>query len=398
MRAHQGVRPRFGVWMRLAVERSFSMNMVCRLVGDVRSLPIASACGLVLCFASMAMGGPLTPPGGAVTSTGRTLSEIEPRTPVSDSTTPGSAVARFVISTPGSYYLSADVVAEANKSGIQINADHVTLDLNGFQIRCAGPNTIGEGLDSISTRKAISVRNGTIRGFGYATSPLRWEQCTFENLTIMDHSAGGLEGNFFACTFRNIRVTASTGEVGIGHCTNCVIEHCTVVGAFQGIDAGHGSVVRACSVTNATTGINANGHSLIESCVVSNCQSGIDVAGASIVRDCVLAQCSVAGVRFKDGGSISGCSVRSCAVGVLATTGAQGRTTIADNAISLCPVGIRIQPAPNWSTPIACVVIRNTITAASTQVFDIAPGNAVAPMYTPADIATATHPFANMRD
>ncbi len=374
------------------------MNMVCRLVGDVRSLPIALACVMAVCIASKTMGGPLTPPGGAVVSTGRTLSEIEPRTPVGDTTTPGSATARFVISSPGSYYLTADVVAEANKSGIQINADHVTLDLNGFQIRCTGPNTIGEGLDTISTRKAISVRNGTIRGFGYATSPLRWEQCTFENLTIMDHSAGGLEGNFFACTFRNIRVTASTGEVGIGHCTNCVIEHCTVVGAFQGIDAGHGSVVRACAVTNATTGINAYNHSVIESCVVSNCQSGIDVAGGSIVRDCVVSQCSTAGIRFKDAGRISGCSVRSCAVGVLVNTGAQGRTTIADNAISLCPVGIRIQPAPNWSAPTACVVIRNTITAASTQTFDIAAGNAVAPLLTPAEMVTATNPFANVRD
>ncbi|MBL0870099.1 MAG: right-handed parallel beta-helix repeat-containing protein [Phycisphaerales bacterium] len=374
------------------------MNMVCRLVGDVCSSPIVLACVVMLSGVSLALGGPLTPPGGAVASSGRTLGEIEPRTPVNDSTTPGSTMARYVIASPGSYYLTADVVAEANKSGIQINADHVTLDLNGFQIRCTGPNALGEGLDTTSTRKAISVRNGTIRGFGYATSPLRWEQCTFENLAIMDHSAGGLEGNFFACTFRNIRTTASTGEVGIGHCTNCVIEHCTVVGTFQGIDAGHGSVVRSCTVTNATTGINAYNHSVIESCVVSNCQAGIDVTGASIVRDCVVAQCTTAGIRFKDGGRITGCSLRSCAVGVLANTGAQGRTTIADNAISQCPVGIRIQPAPNWGAPTACVLIRNTITAASTQTFDIAAGNAVAPLLTPSEIVTATNPFANVRD
>src|SRR5690606_34458615 len=86
-------------------------------------------------LASLAKGGPLNPPAGPITPTHKPLGELEPRTALSEANTPGDASAVFVISQPGSYYLTADLVVPANRTAIRIDASDVTIDLNGFAIR-----------------------------------------------------------------------------------------------------------------------------------------------------------------------------------------------------------------------------------------------------------------------
>src|SRR5437763_11008128 len=96
----------------------------------------AAAAALFLPLAAFSQGS-LTPPG-APAPTMKKLDEVEPRTNLQatpaavgvDTTNPSY---HFIISQPGSYYLSANVlVTKAN--GIQISAEGVTLDLNGFQV------------------------------------------------------------------------------------------------------------------------------------------------------------------------------------------------------------------------------------------------------------------------
>ena len=90
---------------------------------------------LVLAFGSAAVAGPLNPPAGPVTSTYKTLVEVEPRTAISAVNTPANPNASFVITQPGSYYLTGDITVPSGKSGIQVYAYGVTVDLNGFTIR-----------------------------------------------------------------------------------------------------------------------------------------------------------------------------------------------------------------------------------------------------------------------
>src|SRR5215469_3859729 len=80
--------------------------------------------------------GPLTPPGSP-SPTMKTLSQIEPRTPISS--------APFTITNPGSYYLTTNVTVGGGDA-IIIAARGVTLDLKGFTISSTAPNATGTGI------------------------------------------------------------------------------------------------------------------------------------------------------------------------------------------------------------------------------------------------------------
>lgn len=63
----------------------------------------------------------------------------------------------------GSYRLTSDLSGAGNNTAIQVNADNVTIDLNGFTIY--GSNgLIADGI-SIAGHVNVEIRNGTIRGF-----------------------------------------------------------------------------------------------------------------------------------------------------------------------------------------------------------------------------------------
>ena len=95
-------------------------------------------------------------PTAAPGPTMKTLDEVEPRIPISS--------VPYTIDTPGSYYLTGNLVADVNVNGITIDADSVTLDLMGFSL--IGPESAsGYGI-YINDRDNIEIRNGTIAGFG----------------------------------------------------------------------------------------------------------------------------------------------------------------------------------------------------------------------------------------
>src|SRR5579862_9533350 len=77
--------------------------------------------------------GALTPPG-APAPTMKSLDQVEARTPVDAIHMPGGASDEFIISQPGSYYLTTNIVGVSSKRGINISNSDVTLDLNGFAL------------------------------------------------------------------------------------------------------------------------------------------------------------------------------------------------------------------------------------------------------------------------
>ena len=108
----------------------------------------------------------------------------------------------YVISEPGSYILTGNLtVPDENTSAIQVQADHVTLDLNGFAIigpvQCTAengsvscsPDGTGIGVDAFESVSAGTVvRNGTVRGMarGISVSSGR-----VEGVRALENGVGG---------------------------------------------------------------------------------------------------------------------------------------------------------------------------------------------------------------
>src|SRR5215469_17495774 len=112
---------------------------------------------LPLAISALAQG-TLSPPG-APAPTMKSLTQIEPRTPIS---------ATFIITNPGAYYLTTNIFAPAGLDGIDIKTNDVTLDLNGFTIFSAtNGSSAGIGI-SQDTLSDITICNGHI--FGYITN------------------------------------------------------------------------------------------------------------------------------------------------------------------------------------------------------------------------------------
>jgi hypothetical protein len=202
----------------------------------------------------------------------RTLDELsaqvgvlrgEARTPLGASTTPGDASAHFVITQPGAYVLTADLIETSERAGIRIALTQpgaVSLDLNGFSL-ISQANTLGlHGIVSTGSATVVNVRHGRLRG---------WTGCgvrlsgpgVLRDLVIEDCTEGGIQ----------ILTTQGPGAPA-----PILVERCLVraVGG-AGIDlASPASLVRDCVVTEVDRspfGQNARG---IQAALVVQCRVG----------------------------------------------------------------------------------------------------------------------------
>src|SRR5437016_4087567 len=140
----------------------------------------------------IALAGPINPPAGPVTGTYKTLAEVEPRTAVNATNTPGDATSLFKIIQPGSYYLTGNVAGVSSKSGIVIAADNVSVDLMGFALQ----GVVGS-LDGIATdaaHKNLTVRNGAVSGWGQDGIDLMQGAASTGSLIEGVHASGNARG------------------------------------------------------------------------------------------------------------------------------------------------------------------------------------------------------------
>lgn len=127
--------------------------------------PLRSAFALALTLPALALAqGSLTPPG-APAEMMKTLSQIEPRTPV-ERGAPGVNAednGGFTIFRPGSYYLTASF-SVGSGNGITIAASDVTLDLNGFTITSTANPSAGIAILVAPSQQNLTIRDGHISG------------------------------------------------------------------------------------------------------------------------------------------------------------------------------------------------------------------------------------------
>lgn len=218
----------------------------------------------VAAFALLA--GPLDPPGGAISSTHKTLTQVEPRTPIDPSQVP------VVISERGSYYLTDDLrPVTLGEPVIRVQADDVTLDLNGFSVIGAsevGLATVGIELAQGATN--LAVRNGAIRecqGHGVAAELGGEGVVTLERLHLVNNAGAGA---FFSNHHVRIIdcVSRSNDEGGI-LCFVGLVHGCSVnVNGTQG-EAGI-SCIAGLIQSNIALGNDGDAIGVLDATVVDN--------------------------------------------------------------------------------------------------------------------------------
>jgi hypothetical protein len=206
--------------------------------------------------------------------------------------TPGFPV---TISVSGSYRLSSNLtVPDVNTDGIDITADNVTIDLNGFSILgpvvCSGtttvtscsPQGIGMGVSSFNVNTA--VLNGAIKGMGLGIV-LR-AAARVEKVQISSSSGIGIVG--FDGSEISSSVVTFNGAEGI------IMGAGVVSGSIASFNHGNGieAMSGATLISGNNTSVNGGAGILVRCVSLVTGNTAVANAGGSIVTQqpgCVLA-------------------------------------------------------------------------------------------------------------
>lgn len=292
--------------------------------------------GIALYFLSSvacAASGPLNPPPGPVTSTFKSLQQVEPRIDVA--TLGGDAMALRVIGQSGSYYLSGDLQTEGSQSAaVDVRANDVTLDLNGFMISSTAVACvrIQSGLSN------VTIRNGSLLTYGIALDGSGAIHARVEALNI------------------------SGAQRGIVLGSRAYVENCSVYSGSVGGDrivVGAGSILTHCRTWSLVhpaayaTGVVLGDSSRASECVAEGGGIGFTLGTAASLVECSASNTSNAGISAGTNVSVSGCTVQFCPRGIVMDTA---------NRVERCKIG-------NASTAIQCTtantLVNNTMNAAA---------------------------------
>lgn len=296
-----------------------------------------------------ALAGDLDPPAAPAPTAGP-----EPRIEINATNTPGDADSIHRIAQPGSYHLAGNLTGENQRSGIEIAASGVTLDLMGFDL--SGVTGSLDGIVAATGLVDITIRGGTVRGWGDEGIDL----VNAANIRLHDLTASGNGGNGI--------------EAGIGTTvTNCLTHENTLSGIRV---VAQGLVTGCQSRANQTSGISSGSTSGVRDCVAAgNGSLGITVGNASLVTGCVVVGNTASGIQLSNGGTAEGnlCRQNGLDAGDGAGIVASGANNRIDgNTVQFNDQGIRAIGVSN-------IVIRN-IAASNTVNFDLIADNIVGPI------------------
>jgi hypothetical protein len=202
--------------------------------------------------------------------------------------TPGFPV---TISVSGSYRLSGNLeVADAATTAVQITADNVTLDLNGFTI--SGPNVCtpnptrctfsgggGIGIMAVGAPGVVSpanvrVMNGIVRGMGGHGIRMMGDGTLVQNVVSVSNGGPGIvvgEGSV-------IDSVAKLNESGAS-IVGLIVRGCTAANNAFGIFVRPGGIASGnVAVSNGAAGITVTNGSATENTAFNNGTYGIDAS------------------------------------------------------------------------------------------------------------------------
>ncbi len=366
--------------------------------------------GACVLSTSMAIAGPLDPPAGPIASTGKTLSQIEPRIPLSAATTPGDSDSTFKITQPGSYYLTGNLQQIGSTNGIEIASSNVTIDLSGYTVAPTAPSGGGYGIiGSDPNLSNITIRNGivsrwavqgvrlsstsrghlvegvTTQGNG-GTGILVGDVSVVKDCVVSENGGDGIQVGFGGLV--SGCVAGFNGGWGVRSLSSAVIENCTSHANGGGIYAGLRATVSGCLVSVSGIAIQCDGMATIIGCSLTQNDRGVDLAANSQILDTLVVQSLNGGIFAGDACTIRGNTVE--------TSGSPD--TPASGGIVVNGIGSRIEGNHMVSNYRGLVVngsqniiVRNTCRANSTN-WVIAANNQYGPIV---DRSTASTPAVN---
>ena len=330
-------------------------------------------------FAARATAGPLDPPPGPVTSTGKPLTDLEPRIAINDVNTPGDASSVYRITQSGSYYLTGHVTGISGRHGIAIAANNVTVDLNGYSL-LGVPGSLN-GITALGSVNRMVIRNGIARNWG-------------------GHGVSISSANPVNAIIEGV-IASTNGGQGISAGRQTVVRDCCVrENGSHGLVVGIASVVTRCSAeANTGDGFRLLGGSHITACVASANQGhGLFLGRGSLADRCCVNQSAEIGIYVEDYCILSHNTISgSLGIGVQVV---RSVNYICDNICQAVDDGFKVDQGGNF-------IVRN-VSVSFTRAWNIAAGNVVGPIldrrspgggsisgFSAPDTTGTTHPWAN---
>lgn len=205
---------------------------------------------LVIAFVPCAASaqGDLTPPAGAPAAGMKTLTQIEPRIPIS---------AAGTFNTPGNYYLTQNITVTTGDA-IALGGTGSTLDLNGFFIESTSATATGTAI--AVNASDITIRNGHILGTGFIggiySNDAALRNIAVRNVTVKGCSTRGIIFNTLSggTLVESCLVQGISGPLGSGISAKIVRDSSALQCGYHGISAEIVSGCRASVISNSSSG------------------------------------------------------------------------------------------------------------------------------------------------
>ena len=161
------------------------------------------------------------------------------------------------LSRAGSYVLGSNLDPPQNAFGIEVTADAVSVDLNGFRID--GATKAKRGIVATGNQANVTIRNGTVSRFrldGISGAGKSW---AVEDMRVVSNGYRGvyLSGSYARVLSSNV---SQNGLYGIQCGGTCTVDSSTVAGNGKfGIWLASGIVLGSVIVNNADEGVFSSG-------------------------------------------------------------------------------------------------------------------------------------------
>lgn len=313
--------------------------------------------------------GSLFPPPGAPAPVMKSLDQVEARIPLLPGQ-PGVTVnaagtpnVYYTITNAGSYYLTTNISAVAGEA-VTIQANNVTLDLNGYSI-VGNPSAVYHGVWLNGGRTNIVIRNGNIMNCGY------------------NGVEAAANGNSQNVVIEQINVTGCStvwpgNKAGIAAGAGSVVRHCSAAYNKGNGFFSRGVVVDCVATANQASGFQGGGR--IENCTAKdNAQNGI--------------HCHILASTIRNNTCIGNNTGNSSSYAGIAIDTTADYSHVENNHIIANDVGTAGRGI--WVSGYKSVITRNSVTGYGANNYVFVAGETIDAGPT-GTAAAATNPFANL--